>query len=96
MADSACRETSTVDFFFPPPSQKKRAAANAVCVSYLVRDECRSWAMDQGDSLDGFWAGTTPGDRQRARKAQPEAGASTASAASDRPAQPEGPGASGG
>jgi len=32
-----------------------------------VRDECLTWALDQGPTLHGIWGGTSERKRQRLR-----------------------------
>ena len=62
-ADAACKETPEVSFF--PEQGEPAEPAKAVCGRCLVQAECLEWALGQGATLWGIWAGTT--DRQRMR-----------------------------
>jgi WhiB family redox-sensing transcriptional regulator len=64
-ADAACREHPEVTWF--PEVGEPTAPAKAICASCLVRDDCRSWALDQGPALQGVWGGTTPSSRAHLR-----------------------------
>ena len=64
-ADAACREHPEINFF--PERGESTVRAKAVCRSCLVAGECRNWAMAQGPTLAGIWAGTTDRERRRLR-----------------------------
>jgi WhiB family redox-sensing transcriptional regulator len=66
-ADAACQERRDLDWF---PVRFDVTAQRAVCGSCLVRDECLAWALDQSDTLEGVWSGTTKGQRRAMRKAR--------------------------
>lgn len=70
MADAACREHPEVDFF--PDRGDPIDAAVEVCAGCLVYDECREFALDQGDALHGVWAGLSQQARRRLRRLRRE------------------------
>jgi WhiB family transcriptional regulator, redox-sensing transcriptional regulator len=59
------------DLFFPISSTGRAveqiARAKAVCAGCGVRTECLEFAQ-ANDPIYGIWGGTTPEDRQRARR----------------------------
>lgn len=62
----ACR-SSDPDLFFPlAPSPLQEARAKAVCARCPVIDECRSYALREGET-EGIWGGLTPQERRRTR-----------------------------
>lgn len=69
MRDGLCAEYPSVTFF--PERGQDVEPAKRVCSKCLVLAECRTWAMEQGAELLGIWAGTTPRQRQKMRKANP-------------------------
>jgi hypothetical protein len=64
-----CREMDP-DLFFPnhfvsfPP--KTRAVLDEICSGCPAQPTCLMWAIHH--ERDGYWAGTTPADRERLRK----------------------------
>ncbi len=70
MRDALCAESHPGVTFFPERGEDV-GPAKRVCSRCLVLAECRTWAMEQGAELLGVWAGTTPGQRQEMRKADP-------------------------
>lgn len=75
MTDAACKDADR-DLFFPGgdwyPGQKWLGAdvdtvAKATCARCPVREECLSWALNTPEE-HGYWAGTTPNDRDRLRR----------------------------
>jgi WhiB family redox-sensing transcriptional regulator len=72
--DGACRETDTNLFFHPEgergPSRRGRdAAAQAICATCPVIDECRSHALAVKEPY-GVWGGLTEDDREAIYAAQ--------------------------
>jgi len=67
---SACQRADP-DLFFPIAmtghGQEQIAKAKAICARCSVRQECLEFAQAH-DPLHGIWGGTTPEDRQRARR----------------------------
>lgn len=53
--------------WFPTRGEDARPA-KAVCDACPARVECLSWALEQGDELQGFWAGTSHRERRRLRR----------------------------
>ena len=70
MRDALCAESHPGVTFFSERGEDVEAAKR-ICSRCLVLAECRSWAMEQGAELHGVWAGTTAGQRQQLRKADP-------------------------
>lgn len=65
-ADALCQEyAGRVDFF--PEKGGDVGPAKLVCSRCLVKAECRAWAVEQGPSLQGVWAGTTGRQRRQMR-----------------------------
>lgn len=66
-ADAACREAPPdVSWFIERGGDP--ASAKAVCQRCLVVDECRAWALKQGDALEGLWGGLSKHERAVARR----------------------------
>lgn len=65
MRDALCAEHPEVSWF--PERGEPAAPAKALCQQCLVKAECRSWAVDQGASLDGVWGATVPHQRRQMR-----------------------------
>jgi WhiB family transcriptional regulator, redox-sensing transcriptional regulator len=63
MARGECRFHPEIDFFGKP---WRLAAAQAVCVTCPVRDECLAYAMEW-EEPDGVWGGLTPSQRRALR-----------------------------
>lgn len=62
----ACR-SSDPDLFFPlAPSPLQEARAKAVCARCPVVNECRAYALREGET-EGIWGGLTPQERRRTR-----------------------------
>jgi WhiB family redox-sensing transcriptional regulator len=59
------------DLFFPVATgiaaDREAARAQRVCAGCQVRQECLDFAMRNGET-HGIWGGTTPEERQRARR----------------------------
>ena len=55
-ARAACREAADVATWFPGRGEDA-APAKAVCAGCAVRQECGSWAEQQGADLSGIWGG---------------------------------------
>ena len=76
-AAGACL-TADPDLFFPisasGPAEKQISRAKAICASCGVREQCLEFAMSH-DQVYGIWGGTTPEDRQRARRRERRAAA---------------------
>jgi hypothetical protein len=62
-AHGACRWHPEIDFFGKP---WKLSAAQAVCFSCPVREECLAYAMEW-EEPDGVWGGLTPAQRRALR-----------------------------
>ena len=65
-ADAACREHPQLDWFSNHHLDQREA--KAVCSGCLVLDECRTWAMAQGNELVGVWGGMATSERRRRRR----------------------------
>jgi WhiB family transcriptional regulator, redox-sensing transcriptional regulator len=67
------------DLFFPisatGPAEQQISRAKVICAGCEVRKECLEFAMSH-DQVYGIWGGTTPEDRQRARRRLRRAAAS--------------------
>ena len=67
------------DLFFPisatGPAEQQISRAKVICAGCGVRKECLEFAMSH-DQVYGIWGGTTPEDRQRARRRLRRAAAS--------------------
>jgi WhiB family redox-sensing transcriptional regulator len=62
----ACK-SSDPELFFPlAPSPVQEAQAKAVCATCQVLTECRSYALEAGET-DGIWGGLTAEERRRSR-----------------------------
>ena len=74
--ESRACATADPDLFFPVAARavgsRQANEARRICAGCRVRRECLQFAMDMGES-HGIWGGTTPEERQRARRK--EAGA---------------------
>lgn len=67
--DAALCAQTDPDLFFPAYRANSFARlARRICASCPVRAECLDYALGYPD-LDGIWAGTTPRERQRLRRA---------------------------
>ncbi len=66
-ADAACREAPPEVSWFIDRGGDPRPA-KAVCQRCLVAGECRAWALDQGDALEGIWAALSKRDRAAQRR----------------------------
>jgi WhiB family redox-sensing transcriptional regulator len=77
-AAGACRAADP-DLFFPisatGPAEQQISRAKVICAGCEVRKECLEFAMSH-DQVYGIWGGTTPEDRQRARRRLRRAAAS--------------------
>jgi WhiB family redox-sensing transcriptional regulator len=67
-ADAACREAPDAVSWFPTDGQAA-TTARAVCARCLARDDCASWALEQGPDLKGIWAGRSERQRRRDKRA---------------------------
>lgn len=67
-ARSACYGLDPEIFFPGQWDREARAKAKEICDACQIRPECFDYAMSQGASLEGFWAGTSKKDRQELRK----------------------------
>jgi len=65
-ADAACTEHPELTWF--PAQHEDASAAKAVCSTCLVAVDCRAWAMAQGPTLQGIWAGLSGQERKRKRR----------------------------
>ena len=74
-ADAACREAPDGVSWFPTDGQAA-TTARAVCARCLAKEDCASWALEQGPDLKGIWAGRS--ERQRRRDKRASAAARTA------------------
>jgi hypothetical protein len=63
MRDALCREHPEVNFF--PAVGESAAAAKAVCADCLAYVDCHAYALAQGLTLAGVWAGMSARDRRR-------------------------------
>lgn len=67
------------DLFFPisatGPAAQQISRAKIICAGCEVRKECLEFAVSH-DQMYGIWGGTTPEDRQRARRRLRRAAAS--------------------
>lgn len=65
-ARAICRDENP-ELFFPHgthgAARAQLAAAKYVCSSCPVREDCLSWAMDNGE-IDGVWGGTSEDERR--------------------------------
>ena len=79
----AC-QAADPDLFFPisatGPAEQQIARAKVICAECGVRKECLDFAMSH-DQVYGIWGGTTPEDRQRARRRMRRAAAAGRTAA---------------
>lgn len=61
------------DLFFPisttGPALEQIAEAKRICAGCGVRKECLAFAREH-DPIYGIWGGTTPEDRQQARRSE--------------------------
>ena len=75
-ASGACLHADP-DLFFPISSigraRAQIARAKAICAPCPVRRECLEFAY-ANTLVHGIWGGTTPEERQLARRAQPQPG----------------------
>ncbi|MFF9632906.1 WhiB family transcriptional regulator [Streptomyces fradiae] len=64
-SSAACR-TADPELFFPvgkgPEAEHRTAQAKRVCATCPVQDDCRTWALETGQTA-GIWGGTTEADR---------------------------------
>lgn len=67
-ADAACREAPDGVSWFPTDGQAA-TTARAVCARCLVKEDCASWALEQGPDLKGIWAGRSERQRRRDKRA---------------------------
>jgi WhiB family transcriptional regulator, redox-sensing transcriptional regulator len=71
------------DLFFPISmtgrALEQIARAKAICAQCAVQRQCLQFAQEH-DPIYGIWGGTTPEDRQRARRRQQRAARSAARA----------------
>ncbi len=67
-ADAACREAPEGVSWFPTDGQAA-TTARAVCARCLVKEDCASWALEQGPDLKGIWAGRSERQRRRDKRA---------------------------
>jgi WhiB family redox-sensing transcriptional regulator len=71
------------DLFFPISTRglaaKQIARAKMICAGCKVRAQCLEFAMSH-DLTHGIWGGTTPEDRQRARRRKRRAAKRTVAA----------------
>ncbi len=66
---AACKKKT--DLFFPTRgSPEQLNAARAICNVCPVFDECKEWALEQPNTVSGFYAGMANRERMRIRKAQ--------------------------
>ena len=84
-ADAACREAPDGVSWFPTDGQAA-TTARAVCARCLAKDDCASWALEQGPDLKGIWAGRSERQRRRDKRAGAAARAAQSSAMSTEPA----------
>ncbi|MFF0721308.1 WhiB family transcriptional regulator [Micromonospora sp. NPDC003816] len=59
--------TADPERFFGPDIVA-RATAVTYCTPCPLRDQCRDWALEQGNDLYGVWGGTTQPERKRLRR----------------------------
>jgi WhiB family redox-sensing transcriptional regulator len=63
--------TADPELFFPVAAggvgARQANEARRICAGCRVRRECLQFAMDMGEAY-GIWGGTTPEERQRARR----------------------------
>jgi WhiB family transcriptional regulator, redox-sensing transcriptional regulator len=67
-ADAACREAPDGVSWFPTDGQAA-TTARAVCARCLAKEDCASWALEQGPDLKGIWAGRSERQRRRDKRA---------------------------
>ena len=67
---AACRGVDP-DLFYPPAGALG-ADAKAVCRGCDVREECLTYALDNGEK-QGIWGGLSERERRRIRSARPKA-----------------------
>jgi WhiB family redox-sensing transcriptional regulator len=65
MAFANCRDEPTSTFFVDRGGSTKRA--REVCGGCVVRGECLDAAMAD-ENLEGFWGGTSAGERSQLRR----------------------------
>ena len=74
-SDGACRNADP-DLFFPISmtgrALEQIARAKSICARCPVRRQCLDFAQTH-DPIYGIWGGTTPDDRQRARRREQRA-----------------------
>ena len=66
-ADAACKEAPQSVSWFPTKKSDTGAEAKDTCRRCLAREDCLTWALDQGPDLDGVWAGTSAKERRAIR-----------------------------
>jgi WhiB family transcriptional regulator, redox-sensing transcriptional regulator len=71
-AAAACLHADPDLFFTGEHNPAQVAAAKAICARCPVRLECLAFARQHAVTY-GIWGGTTPGDRDRARRSQQRA-----------------------
>jgi len=73
--------------WFPTDGQAA-TTARAVCARCLAKEECASWALEQGPDLKGIWAGRSERQRRRDKRAAATARTSRTSQTDDRTDKP--------
>ena len=74
---SACSGLDTEMFF--PATDTEAVAAQAVCATCPVRDQCLEWALATRQE-DGVWGGLTDNERRRLRRRRRDAARRTTAA----------------
>jgi WhiB family redox-sensing transcriptional regulator len=89
--ESGACVTADPDLFFPLAKggsvARQAEQARRICAGCDVRRQCLQFAMDSGET-DGIWGGTTPEERERARRRRAYA-RRTAAAQAERREAPE-------
>lgn len=74
MRDALCAIHPNPDMWFPTDSSSNTRTnaiiAKSICGDCTVNPQCLHMAL-RDDTLDGIWAGTTPHQRTKLRKARP-------------------------
>jgi WhiB family transcriptional regulator, redox-sensing transcriptional regulator len=70
--NAACRDAPPDVSWFPDrghghDTRAQTEKAKAICATCPVLECCRSWALNQGDRLQGIWGGLTEKDRVQVR-----------------------------
>ena len=58
------RPDVSAEWFFPLPSESAEPARR-LCNACDLRADCLTWALTQGETLEGIWGATTQPERKR-------------------------------